>query len=278
MSRVHRALRRLQMDLLLFFTPQAGISLVCICALQTINHLTKPWQGSATAGAVVYAMYGGIEWYEFITPEAAVFWLLQLLPCGMALSGFLDGSMNRRLTLSAYRYGSQVAWWCSKVLACLLGCFALAMLSGALCAGISGLFGLGDLRMTDIGPDGFRMLSFRPVLQALLAYALQMELLMMLGMVVFLVTRRANFSLLAYILPAAWSLMRYSGDDPLIMDNRHRIINWGMAKRFAPPGGFGVDVGEAVAGSLLMILLLALFGALVQLHVNQTQRQARSGG
>lgn len=266
---------RLKMDLLMMMSPQALLSLAAICTLQTLNLITKPWNRGLGLGDVVHELYGGIMWYEFISPQAAAFWLLQLLPCGMAFAGFLEGSMDRRLIYTAYRFRSQTAWWLSKVAANLLGCFAIALMSGLLCALIGFLGGHRGLRVASQDAQGFFVLSLGPVLLALLAYALQMGILTGLGMLAYLLTRSSKVALLSYILPAAWSIMRYSEDDPVLMDNRRAAINWGMAKRFAQGGGFGVDPKEAILFSLLAILALALLGALVQQVINQTQRQAR---
>ncbi len=262
------------MDVLVFLSPQAMISLLVICILQTLNVVTKYWHRSDSIGDIIYHLYGGIMWYEFITPEAAAFWLLQLLPCGMAFAGFLGSSIDRHLSLCAYRFGSQTAWWLFKVCANIMGCFVLALLSGICCAGISFASGLHGLQVTMTDAQGFRVLSLLPVGLALLAYALQMALLTTLGMLAFLITRSSKAALLCYLLPVTWSLMQYSGDDLALSDNRHRIINWGMAKRFAQYGNFGVNIREALLGSILYIVLFTLLGVLVQLWVNQTQRRS----
>jgi len=275
MNKLIKHKNRLQMDLLMMLRPQALISLVAICSLQTLNLITKPWNQGLSLGAVVVELYGGIMWYEFITPQAAAFWLLQLLPCGMAFAGFLESSMDSRLPYTAYRFNSQAAWWLSKVAANVLGCCAIALFSGMLCALIALLGGHRGLMLASQDAQGFRVLSLAPLLLALLAYALQMCILTGLGMLTYLLARNSRLALLSYILPAAWSIMRHSGDDPLLMDNRHRVINWGMAKRFSQGGGFGVDTGEALLGSLALILALALLGAAVQAFINQTQRKAR---
>lgn len=43
MNKLIKYKNRLQMDLLMMLRPQALISLVAICSLQTINLITKPW-------------------------------------------------------------------------------------------------------------------------------------------------------------------------------------------------------------------------------------------
>jgi len=275
MKSTRKYVGRIKLDLLIFLSPSTLVSMLIICTLQTVNYLSKNWNSGSSIGNVIFQLYGGIVWYEFITPDAAAFWLLQLLPCGMAFSSFMSRSMNNQLSLIAYRYKSQTAWWISKVLANLIGCFLIALLSGLLCGVISYLDGLQDLRVTMQDADGFRILSISPVLLALLAYALQMGLLTGFGMLTYLITRDTKIGLLSYLLPAAWSIMQFSGDDLVLVDNRHRIINYGMAKRFSFNGSFGINITEAICGSLLYIIIFALLGALVQQWVVQTQRRAR---
>lgn len=274
MNTIRIFLNRLKMDMIVLASPLTIMSVLVICTLQTINFVTKPWNQSSSIGKVIFEMYGGIVWYEFISPEAAAFWLLQLLPCGVAFSSFLSQSMGRHLALYTYRYGSQTAWWLSKVVSNLLNCFLISLVSGLWCAILSKIAGLQDLRVAMQDAEGFRVLSVFPVGLTLLSYALHLCVLSSFGMLVYLITRNTKVSMLSFLLPVTYAIMRHSGDDPFLMDNRHRIVNWGMSKRFSFNGSFGVQIDEAMMGMVLLIVIVTLLGLLVQMWVNQTQRQS----
>ena len=231
-----------------------------VAAMAAVRTLSSPFflMPGQTIGYVLAETLGGPVWDMFISIDAAMDWLLALMPPLTGLVIYIQQAAGPQQVFTLHRSQSMWRWMLQKVLLLFLYAFACTFLMAGTIILVSWLQGMRGLHVFAQDARGFLSKQYAQPLLSILCFSLQSMMLMLVFQWIYLLSGSINWALVAFILPVIWGLMSGSSDEN--PGSIQVFINWGLSSRYARAEGmFGVPVawGLVRQAGLVAALMLA---------------------
>jgi hypothetical protein len=247
----------------------AVISAVCVAVIRTLPSYTIRYSSTANLGLLLSDVYGGLPWDQFITFGIMAGWLLAMLPGLIGMVTYMQRELGEHMVLSVHRYHSLRSWWLGKLAGSMLFALGITAVSCAASLITGFMLGLRSFQMFVADADGFLSPALWLVFVSPLCCFLQLWMLLQFQMLAHLIFRDVRISVIAFLLPLILGILSMSNDE----DPSHiwGLMNWGMTKRYAIAGSFGVDPFTGVLLQLAVITVWMILGLVLIKRLKTTE-------
>lgn len=238
--------------------PPAFLCVLLAFALARAWGIAANLRPGQTIGDALLNAFGGCIWSEEVDIQYDIGWLMIFIPVGMAGCLAASRHMTGWMRMSGYRYRSVLHWYrafMGEVMLAACAAAVIQMLCVLLLAVARGFTGW-SVWVEDA--DRFSVQNtLQPCLSPLL-FLLYGEVITLAAVDAFLILRKTTWYYVVFLLPSLIGSVACSDPGKTSLGNP---IHFGMARRLAVEGGYGVQPTVACGGLILLMIALWTLGA-----------------